>query len=47
MVGTVHLEFGRCLGNPEHLLQAEYILKEIGAKLDLAAARAAMASLNK
>jgi hypothetical protein len=40
--GTVHLEAGRRLGDRQHLLQAETILKEIGAEFDLAAAREAM-----
>ncbi|MBP1701931.1 MAG: Serine/threonine protein kinase, partial [Chloroflexi bacterium] len=45
--GTVHLEAGRRLRNREQLLQAESILKEIGAEYDLAAAREATANLRE
>ena len=43
--GMVNLEIGRRLRDREQLLQAESILKEIGANFDLAAAREAMANL--
>jgi hypothetical protein len=43
--GAIHLEAGRCLGDREHLLQAESMLKEIGAEFDLAAAREAIVNL--
>jgi len=43
--GMVHLEIGRRLGDREQLLQAESILKELGAEFDLAAAREAMVNL--
>ena len=39
------LEAGRRLGDRQHLLQAESILKEIGAVVDLAAARESLANL--
>ena len=43
--GAVHLEIGRRLGDRHHLQRAELILEEIGAELDLAAAREALADL--
>ena len=43
--GMVHLEIGRRLGDREQLLQAESILKELGAEFDLAVAREAMVNL--
>lgn len=43
--GLIHLEIGSRLGDREHLQQAEFILNSIGAQLDLATAREAMANL--
>jgi class 3 adenylate cyclase/tetratricopeptide (TPR) repeat protein len=43
--GVIHLEIGKRLGDRGHLLRAESILEEIGAELDLAAARTALANL--
>jgi class 3 adenylate cyclase/tetratricopeptide (TPR) repeat protein len=43
--GTIHLEIGHHLGDLEHLKQAISILEDIGAELDLAVARDALADL--
>jgi tetratricopeptide (TPR) repeat protein len=43
--GVVQLEIGRRLGDRHHLQRAESILAEIGAELDLAAVREALANL--
>ena len=37
--GVIHLEIGRRMGDSEHLQLAESIFKEIGAELDMVAAR--------
>ena len=45
--GVIHLEIGRRMGDRNHLLSAESILGEIGAVLDLAAARDALTNLGE
>jgi tetratricopeptide (TPR) repeat protein len=44
--GVIHLEIGRRLGDRDHLLRAESILEEVGARLDLELAREARAEID-